>query len=202
MTPLLHVVLPVPIPSLNRLLATHYSKHPSKQQERALEAALGWWCYCGAPAIPSQLKGRHWMPVAPPYCCDVMRPPTPRPTRKLRDPQDLASWYLDLGQPTRQLDVLLARIPRAGRGKRLDGGDNDSGALKHLRDVLTRLLWPYHDRKPDDSDGLFRWCYGQRERREGDPPNRGTELLEVVVAEREDVMAPVPAVLVGWEAER
>jgi hypothetical protein len=210
---LLHAIFPAPAPSLNELLRTDHRQHPTRQQRRAVEAALGWQCLgCEAAAVPSQLRG-PWLAVNRYGCCAPRRLPRgptdpsswsrrplgPRPARRLRDPADPSSWYLDFGQPGRELDVLLVRIPRAGRGKRLDRGDNDAGALKAFRDEFALRLWPPGLGKPDDSHSMFRWRCVQREWREGDPPNKGTELVEVIVAEREDILAPAPAVLVRWQ---
>jgi hypothetical protein len=205
--PLLHFVVPCPLSSAaNQDYGQRRRKRGGKtgaqlglpaKQRRVVEAALGWVCYCGAAAIPSQLTGQ-WLPLAPRYCCDMMRTPERRIGRRLRDPQDPTSWYLDGAGPERPLDLLLARIPSSPRGRELDD-DNLRRALKAARDEAAARFWPPGLGKPNDSAPWLRWSYGQRAWQAGDPPNRGTELLEVVVAEREDVLAPAPAVLVRWQ---
>jgi hypothetical protein len=97
------------------------------------------------------------------------------------------------------VDALLVRIPRH-RGRTLDEHDGLPYALKAVADEVTKRLWPRDGKgklvgTPDDSAPWLRWLYAQRPHRKArkrprpgdprpDPPNKGTELCEIVIASR------------------
>jgi len=114
--------------------------------------------------------------------------------------------------------VLLVRV-RAPRGRPLDSHDGLRHALKAVVDGLTEAVWPRDAKgrligKPNDSAGWLRFCYAERPRRGEKPPSPGKrpadyqpgppdppaekELVELVIARREDELVPAPAVLQRW----
>jgi hypothetical protein len=105
--------------------------------------------------------------------------------------------------PEHPVDVLLVRYPSLPRGKLLDPGNKEI-AFKAVQDEVMAQLWRWNDlekrlgKKPDDSVEWIRWCYEQTT--EG--RIQGTEQCEIVIAEREDVLHPTPAVLVRWLEEQ
>jgi len=171
------------------------AKLVSEQQAKLRAAWKGCCASCGASWTAHRL-GDRWIEAA---SCKCRLPRKP--------------LYLPRHGPEHPVDVLLIRIPRH-RGSELDAHDGLPFAFKAVVDAVTAELWPKLPNgkpvsKPDDSAPWLRWCYGQRPHRKRsgdpppDPPNQGTELCEIWIAAREDVMAPAPAVLVRWrEGER
>lgn len=148
------------------------------EQRRATLAALGYRCSrCGESG---QTLPRVLSPVC--SCSTPFRLADPRPRPVIAGPEH-------------PLDVLLVRIPSAPRGKLVDK-TNLWQCLKTVQDAFVEQLWAWNKLpgRPDDSVGWLRFCCEQTT--EG--RIRGTEQCLVVVAEREDIMAPTPAVLVRW----
>lgn len=164
-----------------------------KAQQRAIvKAAFAgscWWC----GAIPTAVKGKGAGWIRVPSCtCRQLR-------RRLHQ--------LPPHGPRHSVDVLIARVPRAGApNKGLDDDGAVSGA-KAIRDEVTAQLWPREPvtkellSKPDDSARWLRFEVCQRPHRKAkpprrlppgwvpgppDPPNQGTELVEIWIAPRED----------------
>jgi hypothetical protein len=99
------------------------------------------------------------------------------------------------------VDVHIVRVPKHG-GRGLDPHDSLPGTAKPIVDEATAQLWPKGPdgkpvSKPDDSAEWLRFSYAHRPHRKArkrprsgdprpDPPNKGTELVEIWIAERED----------------
>jgi hypothetical protein len=181
--------------------AAHWSGRAKlvAEQQALVNAAWGGVCAgCGRPWTAQQYRGQ-WL-HAP--ACDC----------RWHGPR--RSHQLPPHGPEHPVDVLCVRIPRE-RGSKLDPHDGLPYAFKAIVDKATWLFWPKGPdgkpvSKPDDSAPWLRWSYGQRLHRKPrkrlrpgdpppDPPNKGTELCEIWIAPREDVLAPAPAVLVRWQ---
>jgi hypothetical protein len=168
--------------------AAHWSgrsKLVSEQRAMVHAAWVGVCLSCGRPWTACRYRDR-WLD-APACSC------------RTRGPR--RSHQLPPHGPQHPVDVHLVRIPRH-RGRELDAHDGLPYALKAAVDQVTAELWPKGpDRKPsgtpDDSVPWLRWSYGQRPHckarkrpRPGDPPpdppNKGTELVEIWLAQRDD----------------
>lgn len=157
----------------------------AKEQRRIVAAAFAGSCsQCGASQRPVRLGKGRWLNA---------------PTCGHRAP--VAPIQLPPHGPEHDVDTMVVRVPRH-RGSFLDAHDGLPQALKAIVDEVTEQLWPKGpDRKPigqvDDSATWLRWSYGQRPPRKArkrprpgdpppDPPNKGTELVEIWIAPRED----------------
>jgi hypothetical protein len=126
--------------------------------------------------------------------------------------QKLVPVQLPPHGPGHSVDVLFIRIPRKGAAVKLATGgsldwDGAVAGVKALQDEVTEQLWPRHPGtkkfigEPDDSAPWLRWSVRQRPHRKAkpprklppgwvpgppDPPNKGTELVEIWIAPRED----------------
>jgi hypothetical protein len=122
--------------------------------------------------------------------------------------------------PQNPVDVLFIRIPRAGAPLKGLDWDGAVAGVKALQDEVTEQLWPRDPitrkliGKPDDSAPWLRWSVRQRPHRKTkpprklppgwvpgppDPPNQGTELVEIVVAPREDCCCGRSMLPIRWE---
>lgn len=156
------------------------------EQRARVRVAFRYRCaVCGVPATAVKIHGRIWADATPASACN----------HRALQPWPLRIWPTQV----RFLDVLLVRIPSHG-GRPLDEHDGLPMALKAVVDEVTAQLWPRNARgqfigKVDDSVDWLRWLYGERPHRKPrkrprpgdhppDPSNVGTELLEIVIAER------------------
>lgn len=161
-----------------------------KEQRAIVTAAFRGTCSrCGAlPTAAKSLLG--WMVRETCFC---RRPLRPR--------------QLPPHGPQHPVDVLLVRIPRAGAPAKGIDWDGAVAGAKALIDEVTVQLWPRDPvtrellSEPDDSAPWLRFEVRQRPCRKAkpprklppgwvpgppDPPNQGTELVEIWIAPRED----------------
>lgn len=190
----------------------HWSGEASlaaEQKARVRAAFRGRCPGCGIPAVPVRPRGKGWSSAFTMAGCSF-----PRPQPPVCHVQRIVPWQLPPYGPNNPVDALLIRVP-SHRGGKLDPHDGLPHAFKAAVDQVAYELWPKGpDGEPigrvDDSAKWFRWCYGQRPHRKArkrprpgdpppDPPNRGTELCEIWLAPRQDILHPTAAVLVRWQ---